>query len=61
MNPSSRQVRITYEPPVMLGATASSPDNLSHLGHQGDLEIEVKNSQNCEQGVFWDLRWVPSL
>jgi hypothetical protein len=43
------EVRVLYEPPVVLGATTSSPDALESLGFKGDLEVEVKNSQTCER------------
>jgi hypothetical protein len=43
------QVRVLYEPPVELGATTSSPDALESLGFKGDLEVEIKNTQRCEQ------------
>ncbi|GBF92741.1 hypothetical protein Rsub_05110 [Raphidocelis subcapitata] len=45
---TTKMVRVLYEPPVVLGATTSSPGALGRLSETGDLEVEIKNSQHYE-------------
>lgn len=48
---TTRSVRVAYEPPVVLGATAAAPGALGDLSRKGDVQVEVKNSQRCECSV----------
>ncbi|KAI8476716.1 MAG: hypothetical protein J3K34DRAFT_400215 [Monoraphidium minutum] len=47
---TTREVRVTYELPVVLGATTTSPGALGDFkpASKADLEVEIKNSQHCE-------------
>jgi hypothetical protein len=36
-----KEVKVVYQPPVMLGATTSAPSVLDHLGDKGDLQVRA--------------------